>query len=152
MGLQSDVAQTTEIVSELQTNQQLMEKKASDTSSHLVSLETKQTSMEEKHSSDIITMTEKQVEIEYRISHAVELTKQVSDDQKDHGVKISSLEETKRQLSEEVGKTGEFVHQLSAKDDEMQDEIEDLKDDVADIKSDIVKVKSEIDEIQLKGR
>lgn len=152
MGLQSDISQTNENFSELQKNQQLMEKKAEDAALHLTSLESKQTSIEEKQISDMLIMTQQQVEAESCISHAVELIKQVSDDQKDHKVKISSLEETKRQLSEEVGKAGELVHQLSAKDDERQDQIEDIKVDVADIKSDIVKVKSEIVEIQEKGR
>lgn len=134
MELQSDIAQTNENISEIKIN---LEDKAKDTSFHLVSLE-------EKQSADIVVMQQQQIDTDSRISHTVELVKQVSDGQKDVGEKISVLEETKRQISEEVEKTGKLIHQLSVKDDERQGQIKHLKQDVDDIKSDIVMVKEEI--------
>ena len=96
----------------------------------LDSLESRQASMEVKQSSAIKSVAEQQGKMEDEIKLAVGLIKQVSDDHQDHGKKISALEDTKRQLSEEVAKTGEFVHQLSLKDDEMQGKIEDLEENV----------------------
>ena len=151
MELQSDLSQTKEDISKVKKHQQKIETKTRDAASHLESLETKQVSMEEKHSSDIKVVQQQQFEIDHRLGYAVELVKQVSDDQKSQGKMISSLQETKKQLSEEVVKTGEFIHQLSFKDEELTGKIDDLKDDVTDIKQDIVKVKSEIEDIQQKG-
>lgn len=149
--LQLDLTQTKEDVSEVKTHQQMIETKTNVAASHLVSLKSKQDSMEEKHSTEIQTVKQQQVEIDHRLDDAVEFVKQVSDDQKCQGKMISSLQETKKQLSEEVEKAGEFIHQLSFKDEELQGQIEDLEHDVTDIKQDIVKVKSEIEGIQQKG-
>ena len=129
----------------------MIEEQTRETSFRVVSLEAKQASMEDQQTADIAVLKEQQVGMGASISDTVELIKQVSDDQKDHGKKIIVLEETKRQLSEEVEKTGEIIRQLSIKDEKMQSEVEDLKENVADIKYDIVKVKEEIDEMQQKG-
>ncbi len=97
------------------------------------SLVLKQSSKEEKYG---VVALQKQTSAEPNISHTIS---QVSEN---IGEKIiTALEETKRQISEEVEKTGELVHQLSIKDDETQGQLKNLKDDVTVIKSDIMKVK-----------
>ncbi len=93
-----------------------------------------------------IVPTQQKSGTESNVSHTVELIKQVSENVGE--IIITALEETRRQISEGVEKTGELVHQLSAKDDERQGQFEHLKDDVSVIISDIIKVK---EEIQQKG-
>lgn len=136
---------------EMSGMKQVMEDEARSTSTRLVSLESKQLTMEEKQSDIDVLQQQHVADIDCHVSHTVELMKQVSDEQKRFGEKITTLEETKRQISEEVEKTGELVNQLSVKDDEMQSHVNILRDDVDVMKSDMIKVKEEIDVIQHKG-
>ena len=150
--LQTGYAETNEEVIEIKISQKEMKENAGIVSSHLESLESRQSSLEQKEAADVMKIQQKQDNIDSRVSDTVKLIKEVSWEQKDTEEKIIMLEETKRQISEEMQKTGDMVRQLSVKDDEKHEQLKDLKDDVDEIKLEIVKAKEEIDLFQHKGR
>ena len=138
-------------VLEIATSQKGLEKKAIVMSSEIVSLESRQTSLEQKEETDIIELQHQYEQVNSHVTDTVKLVKEVSLELEITEDRVQSLEETERQISQEVEKAGDLLHQLSVKDDEQEEKLKELKDDVTDMKLGIVKVKEDIEFFQHKG-
>lgn len=150
--IEGKVSETEVSISEVKGKQQIMEDEAKSTSSHIEYLKARQLSTEEKVSKEVSVLQQQQTNTASRVSHSVQLLTQLSNEQKGLGVKITTLKETEKQLSEEIEKTGGVLRQLSVKEDEIEDQVKDLRDDVDVMRSDVIKVREEISTIQQKGK
>ena len=133
--------QSDEQISSMKSHQKAMEDKQESHKRQLTSLDEKLT----QTSSVMSVFHQKQTNTSARVSHTVQLIKEVSGD-KDKKIerldsKTDALADTEKQVSECIYEMGGALRQLSEKDDELSENIEDLKTNFENVKVDVTELK-----------
>ena len=133
--------QSDEQLSFMKSHQKAMEDKQESHERQLTSFDEKLTQTR----SVISVFRQKQTNTSARVSHTVQLIKEVSDDKNKKierlDSKIDAFADTEKQMSENINEMGGVLRQLSERDVELSENIEGLATNFENVKVDVTELK-----------